>query len=219
MKKRLLYILIFSLCFSICSSQQKNDSVRVKWKYQPNFAIGFDVLHAGLSAFTKRKMFQGFVSSRLTKVLYAVADVGFDKNYYAKNGYDASANGIFIKAGAVRMLVMDPDNLRNGLYAGGKLAGSFYSQEYAAVPVRGYNGGDVSVSYPKSTQSSYWLEGSVGGRVQLFKSNFYIDVNMQPRFLLFNTKQEDLTPMIVPGFGKSSTKFNTGFSWNVAWQF
>jgi hypothetical protein len=25
--------------------------------------------------------------------------------------------------------------------------------------------------------------------------------------------------MIVPGFGKSSTKFNVGFSWNLAYQF
>ena len=28
-----------------------------------------------------------------------------------------------------------------------------------------------------------------------------------------------MKPMIVPGFGKSSTKFNVGFSWNLAYQF
>ncbi len=68
-------------------------------------------------------------------------------------------------------------------------------------------------------QSAYWLEGFAGARVQLFKSNLYVDVNAQPRFLLYSTKQEEMKPMIVPGFGKSSTKFNVGFSWNLAYQF
>jgi hypothetical protein len=44
-------------------------------------------------------------------------------------------------------------------------------------------------------------------------------VNAQPRFLFYSTKQEEMKPMIVPGFGKSSTKFNVGFSWNLAYQF
>lgn len=219
MRKKPLYILIFSLISILNFAQKKQDSVKVKWKYQPNFFVGVDLLNGGISAFSDRKLFQGFVASRINRTFYGVADLGYDKNFYAKNGYDATASGIFLKLGGVYMLVMDPENLKNGLYAGGKIAGSFYSQEYFKVPVRGYQGGDQSVAFPKSSQSSYWLEGSVGGRVQLFKSNFYIDVNAQPRFLIFTTKQDDIVPMIVPGFGKSSTKFNMGFSWNLGYWF
>lgn len=181
--------------------------------------VGFDVLNAGIGAFSERKLFQGFVSSRIKKNLHAVLDAGFEKNIYRKNGYDASVNGPFLKIGAFYMLANDKENPFNGFYAGGKLAGSFYNQEYKAIPVRGYGGSDFSVAFPVSSQSSYWLEGTIGGRVQLFDSSFYIDVNIQPKYLLFSTKQEDIKPMIVPGFGKSSSKFNLGFSWNIGYYF
>lgn len=213
-------ILFFSLLSIFCFGQKKDSlSLKTKWKYQPNFMVGFDVLNAGLAPFSDKKMFQGFVSTRLNKNVHAVADIGFEKNTYQKNAYDASANGIFAKLGGFYMLSTDGENDFNGFYAGGKLGASFYRQEYQKIPVRGYAGNNASVAFPVSTQSSYWLEGNIGGRVRLFKSNFYIDVNAQPRYLLFSTKQEDIQPMIVPGFGKSSNKFNLGFSWNLAYKF
>jgi hypothetical protein len=117
------------------------------------------------------------------------------------------------------MLSMEEQDKDSGFYAGAKIAGSFYTQEYKSVPIRAYGGSDVYLSFPSSNQSAYWLEGFVGARVQLFKSKFYVDVNAQPRYLAYTTKQEEMIPMIVPGFGKSSNKFNVGFSWNLAYQF
>lgn len=205
--------------FLISFAQKEQDSLKTKWKYEPNFMVGFDVLNAGIGVFSDRKLFQGFVSSRISKNIHAVADVGFEKNIYQKNGYDATVDGPFLKLGAFYMLAIDKENPLNGFYAGGKLAGSFYNQEYKAVPVRGYGGSETSVAFPASSQSSYWIEATVGGRVQLFDSPFYIDVTAQPRYLLFSTTQDDIKPMIVPGFGKSSAKFNVGFSWNIAYSF
>lgn len=205
--------------FLISFAQKEQDSLKTKWKYKPNFMVGFDVLNAGIGVFSDRKLFQGFVSSRISKNIHAVADVGFEKNVYQKNGYDASVDGPFLKLGAFYMLANDQENPLNGFYAGGKLAGSFYNQEYKAVPVRGYGGSETSVAFPASSQSSYWIEATVGGRVQLFESPFYIDVTAQPRYLLFSTTQDDIKPMIVPGFGKSSAKFNVGFSWNINYYF
>lgn len=181
--------------------------------------IGLDVLNAGTSVFSDRKLFQGFISSRISRNIHAVADAGFEKNIYQKNGYDATANGPFIKLGAFYMLAQDKENHLNGFYAGAKAAASYYNQEYFAVPVRGFGGSDTSAAFPATSQSSVWLEGTVGGRVQLFDSSFYIDVNMQPKYLLYSSTQDDIEPMIVPGFGKSSARFNMGFSWNIAYSF
>ena len=181
--------------------------------------LGSDLLNAGIGVFSDRKLFQGFVSSRITKNIHGVADVGFEKNIYQKNGYDASVSGPFLKLGAFYMLANDRENEMNGFYAGGKVGGSFYQQEYKAVPVRGFGGSATSISVPGTSQSSYWIEGTVGGRVQLFQSPFYIDVNVQPKYLVFSTTQDEIQPMIVPGFGKSSAKFNMGFSWNIAYHF
>ena len=219
MNPRLIFTCFFSFLFSLAFAQKKQDSLKVKWKYEPNFMMGFDVLNGGIAAFSDRKLFQGFVSSKVKNNFHAVADLGFEKNIYQKNGYDTSVNGPFLKLGAFYMLANDKENELNGFYAGGKIGASFYNQEYKAVPVRGFGGSETSIAFPASSQSSYWIEANVGGRVQLFETPFYIDVNIQPRYLVYSTTQDDIKPMIVPGFGKSSAKFNMGFSWNIAYHF
>ncbi|QQV01963.1 MULTISPECIES: DUF6048 family protein [Chryseobacterium] len=220
MKKRPIYILIFSILGIFNAfGQEKEESAKVKWKYEPNFMVGVDVLNAGVAFFSDRQLFQGFISSKVKDNLHGVIEAGFEKNIYQNNGYDAKVNGPFMKIGAFYMLARDRENDFNGFYGGGKIGGSFYNQEYMAIPVRGFGGNSSSVSMPSSSQSSFWLEANLGGRVQLFETNFYIDVNMQPRYLVYTTKQDDVVPMIVPGFGRSSSKFNMGFAWNIAYKF
>lgn len=223
MKTRLIFTFFFSFIGLLSFAQENKDKAKEakkeKWKYEPNFMVGVDVLNTGVSFFSDRKLYQGFVSSRIKKNVHGIIEAGFESNVYQKNSYDAKVNGPFIKLGAFYMLAKDPENDFNGFYGGGKIGGSFYKQEYMAVPVRGYGGSSSSIAFPSSTQSSYWLEGTIGGRVQLFESNFYIDVNLQPRYLVFTTKQDEIQPMIVPGFGKSSSKFNMGFAWNIAYKF
>ncbi|GEN76869.1 DUF6048 family protein [Chryseobacterium hagamense] len=221
MKTRRIFTFFFSIIGFLGFAQENKAQAaeKEKWKYEPNFMVGGDLLNTGVSFFSDRKLYQGFVSSRIKGNIHAIAEAGFESNIYQKNGYDAKVNGPFLKLGAFYMLAKDPENSFNGFYAGGKVAGSFYTQEYMAVPVRGFGGSSSSVSFPSSTQSSYWLEGTLGGRVQLFDTNFYIDVNMQPRYLVYTTKQEEIQPMIVPGFGKSSSKFTMGFAWNLAYKF
>lgn len=220
MKTRLIYTLFFSLLGIISWAQDKKGAEKKEQlKYEPNFMVGFDALNTGVGFFSDRKLYQGFISSKIKGNLHAIAEAGFEKNVYQKNGYDAKASGPFVKLGAFYMLAKDPENEFNGFYAGGKVAGSFYNQEYMAIPVRGFGGSNSSVAFPSSSQSSFWLEGTIGGRVQLFESNFYIDVNLQPRYWVYTSKQDDISPMIIPGFGKSSSKFNMGFAWNIAYKF
>lgn len=220
MKKKLICTLFFSV-LNVLVLAQENPKTEKKTaeKYQPNFMVGVDVLNTGVSFFSDRQLIQGFISSKIRGNTHAIIEAGFDKNIYQNNGYDAKANGPFVKLGAFYMLAKDKENEFNGFYGGGKVAASFYKQEYLAIPIRGYGGSTSSVSMPSSSQSSFWLEGTLGGRVQLFESNFYIDVNMQPRYLIVTSKQDDVVPMIVPGFGKSSSKFSMGFSWNIAYKF
>ena len=218
MKTRHIFTFIFSLLFLLGNAQQ-TEQPETKWKYEPNFMVGADVLNLGISFFSERKLYQGFVSSRLKKNIHAVVDAGYESNNYLKNGYDAEAAGPFIRIGGFYMLATDPENEFNGFYGGAKLAASFYSQEYHAVPVRGFGGSSSAVAFPSSSQSSYWVEGVLGGRVQLFESAFYIDVTAQPKYLIASTKQEGISPMIVPGFGKSSGKFAMGFMWSLAYKF
>lgn len=218
MRRKHIYTFFFSLfCCGILFSQESEE--KAKWKYDPNFMVGVDLLNVGISFFSDRQVYQGFVSSQLTKNIHALVEAGYEKNIYDKNGYDAVANGPYIKMGGFYMLSQDRENPFNGFYGGMKLAGSFYNQEYRAIPVRGYGGSSTTESFPSSSQTSFWLEGVLGGRVQLAETNFYIDVTAQPRYLAYSSKQDEIEPMVVPGFGKGSAKFNMGFTWNIAYKF
>lgn len=219
MKAKRIFTFFFSFLLLMSFAQKKQDSLRVQWKFEPNFLVGFDVLNAGIGAFSDRKLFQGFVSTKVKGNWYAIADIGFEKNTYQKNAYDAVVSGLFLKLGSLYMLANDQENPMNGFFVGGKVAGSFYNQEYRAVPIRGFGGSEVSQAFPESTQSSYWMELNLGGRVQLFETPLYIEATAQPKYLMFTSKQDEIKPMIVPGFGKSSAKFNIGFSWNIAYSF
>ena len=76
---------------------------KTKYQYKPNFTVGVDVLNAGLSAFSDRKLFQGYVSSEIKKNLHAVVDVGFEK--------------IFIRKTVMMLLQTDFRKIRRILYA------------------------------------------------------------------------------------------------------
>ena len=217
-KLRPIYFLFFSLFF-IQNFAQENEQIIVKEKYQPNFIVGFDVVNAGISFFSDRKVYQGFISSKIKKNIHAVIDLGYENNIYQKNGYDAEVMGHYVKLGAFYMLIKDPENEFNGFYGGGKLGASNFQQEYFSVPVRGFNGSSSTLSFPNSTQSAYWVEAVLGGRIQLFSTSFYVDVNLQPKYLAYATKQDEIQPMIVPGFGKSSAKFNLAFAWSISYKF
>ncbi|WKS96093.1 DUF6048 family protein [Riemerella columbina] len=219
MKTKRLFTLFFSLALFGFYAAQQIDSTKAHWRYQPNFMVGIDVLGAGVSAFSEQKKVQFFISSTIKKRLNAVIEGGFAKLHYDKNAYLADAKGYFGKLGAFYMMSIDHENPKNGFYAGGKLAGSFYQQEYFSVPTKGAEGQVYSTAFPQSGQSSYWVEALLGGRVALFNTSFFIDVNVQPRYLFYTTKQDELFPMIVPGFGKSSTRFNMGVSWSLAYAF
>ena len=62
MKTKLTFILFFSLGFFF--AQDKKDSIKPKYKYEPNLAIGVDVLNAAMSAFSDRKLFQAHASTK-----------------------------------------------------------------------------------------------------------------------------------------------------------
>jgi len=206
--------------YTTASNEPRVDTATTKGaKYQPNFMVGIDVLHLGFSFFSDQKLYQGFVSTRIKKRIYGIVDLGMESNLYDKNGYDFHADGFFGKLGVLYMATPDPENFENGFYVGGKLGASFYNQEIKSIPIRWIEGRDSYASFPKASQSAYWVEAAIGGRIELLGTNVFLDVQVQPRYLIYSTKQENIRPMVVPGFGKGAGKFNLGFAWSVAYKF
>lgn len=226
MKTRPIFICFFSLLGLLGFGQNKpaeNKPAEQKPKEKSQrfsrWMVEADVLNASLALFSDRKLFQGSVSTPFNSNIMLMADFGFEKNHYNKLGYVADASGPFVKAGAAYTLLQDGTHPDNRFYGGLKLAASFYHQTYTAVPVKGPQGLSAVFALPSSSQSSYWAEVIFGGRIELFSTNLFLDANVQPRYMFYSTRQEELRPMIVPGFGRSSGKFNLGFFWGVGYLF
>ena len=83
---------------------------------------------------TNRGLFRLSLSEEVNYIIY---------NIYQKNGYDASVSGPFLKLGTLYMLANDIENPMNGFFVGGKVAGSYYQQEYKEVHIRGFGGSDI----------------------------------------------------------------------------
>lgn len=187
-------------------------------KYQ-KIIVGVDVLHLGLMPFSNQKTLSGYASFSLNKNRHLVADAGFESNRFDENQYHVLAEGLFFKFGTYYMLFFEENKPLNGFYIGAKLGTSVYKQTYNAIPIRGYKGNDASTFLPSSNQNANWIEFPIGARVQVFQTAFYLDIQAQPRFILFQTKQEGVQPMIIPGFGQSSSNSNLGFMWAIAFRF
>ena len=72
MKKKLIYTSFFSLLGLMVSAQDKKVEEKEKWKYEPNFMVGVDVLNTGVSFFSDRQLFQGFISSKIKGNIHGI---------------------------------------------------------------------------------------------------------------------------------------------------
>jgi hypothetical protein len=68
----------------VAFAQEKKEDHKKEWHYKPNFMVGFDLLNTGASFFSDRKLYQGFISSRIKDKVHGVIDAGFDSNVSKK---------------------------------------------------------------------------------------------------------------------------------------
>ncbi len=226
MAQRLLlsFLLILATNFSF-AQDTKTDSTKVsatdtipKKKYHDIF-IGVDLFNPIVSAFNDKKGASAYVSYQLNNKWHLVAEAGYEKNKFTEIHWDVDVDGIFGKLGANWFITQDIDNQSNGIYIGGRLAYSKYSQTINQYPIRDLQSNQItgSGSLPKADVSSFWVEAVVGGRVQIFK-NFYGELSLHPAAYLGGKKDANIDPLIIPGYGKNSGPFNMPVFWGISYK-
>lgn len=106
-----------------------------------------------------------------------------------------------------------------GYYFGGRIGFSPFQQTINKYVIQGVDMPNVEGSLPQHNASAAWLEPLAGGRVQVFKTPFYVDANVRLKIKLFDTNEEDLTPLIIPGFGTNNNGLNFGVNWSLGYVF
>ena len=226
MAQRLLlsFLLILANSFSF-AQENKTDSTKVsvtdsipKKKYHDIF-VGVDLFNPIVSAFNDKKGASAYASYQINNKWHAVVEAGIEKNKFNEINWNVDVDGVFAKLGANWFVTQDVDNHSNGIYIGGRIAYSKYSQTINSYPIRDLQSNIIidSGSRPKADVSAFWVEAVVGGRVEIFK-NFYGELAFHPAVYLGGKKDQGIDPLVIPGYGKYSGPFNMPVFWGIAYK-
>jgi len=207
----------------------KNDSIKKRKIAFNQIFVGVDFFNPINGFFSEKKGFQGMVSFHVKKKWHGVIELGYEKNTFDKINWNIDVNGLFYKVGFNWKINQDYENSINGFILGARIAGANYKQTVNQYPIYYYNNtisGNTSTttteviykSLPQTSASAYWMELALGGKIQIKKSRFYGDFLFQPKFLITGkSKDNDTDPIVVPGFGKSTSGFNFSVYWGISY--
>lgn len=181
--------------------------------------VGADLYAPVLSAFTDRQGGQAMLSYRVYKKWNVVAEVGYEKNKYDELDWKIDVDGTYFKLGFNWFVSQDHENQSNGFFTGLRFAYATYKQTVNQYPVRFSNNQVAEYgSLPEANVSAYWIELVGGARVRLWQ-NFYADMSIRPEIYLGSKKQENIDPLVIPGYGKDIGPMNFGVFWGLTYKF
>ena len=212
MNKLLIYFFIFSPVF--LWSQQ--DSVQTK-QDKRGILIGVDVFNPVISIFSDKKGAEAMVAVPFKDKWNMVAEVGYETNSFENSVWDVDAQGVFGRLGANWFVSQDVSNPNMGYYFGGRFGCSPFQQTVHRFVVQGTDVENINGSLEKHSATALWFEPLAGGRVSLFKTNFYVDASIRLRILLWNNNDYGLDPLIIPGFGTNNNGLNFGVNWSLGY--
>ncbi len=196
---------------------EKSDSLLPK-KRNANLFIGVDLFNPVMSAFTDKQGGQAMISYRIKGKWNAVAEVGYEKNIYDELDWNIDVDGLYFKLGFNWFISQDHQNPLNGFYTGARIAYAMYEQTVNQYPIRlSGNQVDSYGSLPVENVSAYWVEIVGGGRIQLL-GNLYADVSIRPEIYVGSKKQEDIDPLVIPGYGKDIGPINFSVFWGLTFK-
>ena len=160
-----------------------------------------------------------YVSYQLNNKWHLVAEAGYEKNKFDEINWKVDVDGFTAKIGANWFVTQDVENQSNGIYIGGRLAYSQFSQTIKQYPIRDLQSNQIDGygSRPKTDINAFWVEVVIGGRVQIYK-NFYGELALHPAAYLGGKKDDKIDPLVIPGYGKYSGPFNMPVFWGIAYK-
>jgi hypothetical protein len=226
MKHILLCSISFFLLTFFLSAQEKEvktDSIKAKKppkKYHSIF-VGADLILPSYQFLNDRKGARGFIQYQYKERTSLILEGGYEKNTYNKINWLVNVGGVFFQAGINYFFLIDKqENNFNGFYVGGRVANANYAQEIKQYPIYGTNTAQLvgMGSLEKASVNSTWMELVFGSRVDFIKQKLYADMSVRPKIHLFSTKQENIKPLVIPGFGANTNDLNFDVSIALVYQ-
>lgn len=178
--------------------------------------VGYDLSRLALP-YVRNNGSQGVelsVDGELAYNFFPTAEFGRQTLKRSTDSVSYSMEGNYFRVGLDYNLLKYKHRLdRDIFFLGVRMAATKFSHE---APVAVVNGvwGTVDGNIPKSNHKALWGEAVVGLKGELLP-NFYMGLTVRAKMMFSHSSYHNMTPYIVPGFGKGFYRFNAGLSYTI----
>lgn len=223
------------LLFSVVSLAQKKTEettekttthmapqVPPKYPQRYGLRLGADLFRITRSMYDKT--YNGFEvvgDYRLTKKLFAVAELGHDKLNKTESTYGYTTNGTYLRIGVDYNLHENWLDREDQIYVGGRYGFSTFSQTldwykpYTTNPY--FENPAIPVNKKYSGLSAHWIEFVAGVKTRVF-NNVFMGFSLRLTGLISQKQPDDFENLYIPGYNrKYSGAVGVGFNYTVSY--
>jgi Domain of unknown function (DUF6048) len=159
---------------------------------------------------------------RLTKKIYAAAELGTSNRVWDEDGLKTTTTGSYIKIGGDLNAYNNWLNMNNSIFGGLRYGFSTFSQElnsytiYTTNPAFPVTTREVSIEESGLTAS--WAELIVGFKTEVL-NNLFLSINLQVKRKISEQKPENFDNLIIPGFNRTYdfSEFGVGYGYTISY--
>lgn len=167
-----------------------------------------------------RKEITVVADARLKSNLYAAAELGYTNTPYSDSSYTYKGSGAFVTLGVdYNFLKKQYPSEKNMFYAGIRYGFSHLTYEVPTYTISDrYWGDNLHGSVPKTSVNAHWVELVLGLKAEVLK-NFFLGWSLRERILISGVKTDEITPLVIPGYGSGAKKSVFDMQYTVSYLF
>jgi len=221
MKQRRIFLFFISILITItATSQQKQDTIKIKENY--GVRIGID-LSKPINSFIENdtKGLEVVADFRVLRNYYAAIELGFLDKTTNEDYLNFTTKGSYIKAGFNYNAYKNWKGMNNEIYVGLRYGFSFFNQTLNSYTPNV----DGTYFIPTSTEpntkfndlTAQWIEFVFGMKVETFK-NLYLGASISFNNMINTTEPDNFKNLHVPGFNRVfMNNAGVGFNYTLSY--
>ena len=201
---RILLFFISILVTSTVSSQQEQDTIKIKENY--GIRVGIDMSKPIISFFkNETKGLELIADIRVSRNYYAAVELGFLDKTTNEDYLNFTTKGSYIKAGFNYNAYKNWVGMTNEIYIGLRYGFSFFDQTLNSYTpnVKGtyFIPNTVENETTYNDLTAQWVEFVFGMKVETLK-NLYLGINVSFNNMISTKEPENFKNLHVPGFNR-----------------
>jgi hypothetical protein len=181
------------------------------------FRIGFDASRIPL--YFKEPKIKGLelsIDIEAVRNFYPVLELGFGSLTIDKDNFFYDADNQYIRLGFdYNILKPDIDDPYGMGFIGIRYGYSSFNYNAKNIMIPNpYWGEDIITEIERTHLNIHWIEIAAGIKAEIFP-NFFVGWSVRGRFMLYKTRDENMEPYNIPGYGKGKSKSLLGVNYSL----